>query len=101
MESVVATTIALVLAAGPVLSFVQERWFSKVEGPKAFWLSVGLALAFGVAGTMKSAYAGTLPPATDLFSFGVNVFAVGSAVLIGSQAAFRILVKPVAARPPA
>mgnify|MGYP001591637919 CR=1 FL=1 len=95
MESVITATLALIVVAGPLLSLFQERFFAHLQGKQAFWLSVALALAFGIAGTVKSGFIPSMTPATDPFSFALNVVGVAIAVLVGSQAAFRALVRPV------
>ena len=94
MEGVIVTTIALLVAAGPIISLVQERQFPTVSGTKALVLNMAIAVGFGIYGTFKSGFLGMLPAPQDAFGFALNVLATASVIVAASQAAFHWLLKP-------
>lgn len=95
MDSVIATTLALLVTYGIVISFVQERWLSHLDGPTAFRVNVLISLGVAIFATFKSGFLGMLPVPTDLFGFALNVTATASVIIGASKAAFEWITKPV------
>lgn len=85
-----------VAIAGVVASLLQERFFSRFEGNAARAVSVLAALVIGAVAVARVGVPGIGAPQTDSFGFALEVLKVAGAVLLASQAAFRVLVKPVA-----
>lgn len=93
----IAYQAAAVAIAGIVASLLQERFAWQVTDGRAVALAVGIALAIGVAAVAHVGINGIGAPQTDVFGFAVEVLKVATAVLVASQAAFRVIVKPVTA----
>lgn len=96
MDSALAVAAAVAIA-GTVASLLQERFFGRLDGNTARVASIITAVLIGAAAVAKTGgFVLVATPAPDLFDVAASILANATLVLIASQAAFRVLVKPVA-----
>jgi hypothetical protein len=96
-------TLALaeaVMIAGFVASIAQEAFLSRLEGTAARVASVLLSLAIGLVATQRTGGFAAIAGANDPFAIGLAVLASAGVALAASQAAFKVLVRPVNAIAP-
>lgn len=95
MDSTLAVAQAVIIA-GFLATILQERFVKeRVTGTAAFILNVALSVA---AGAIAVAQTGGVAPigTNDLWGVVLAILATASLVVVASQAAFRIITKPLA-----
>lgn len=91
-----ATTLALTV--GAFISFAQERFLGRAfSGRQAVVLNIALALGIGVVAAARVGVT-IAAPATDVFSFALEVLKVAAAIAVASKVAFEVLTRPVTMR---
>lgn len=92
MDQALVTAQAVMLA-GIFASIVQERFFDRFGGTTARVVSVIVALVIGILAVIQSGGFVLVSDGTVL-STAISLLANASVVLVASQAAFHVLVKP-------
>jgi hypothetical protein len=89
-----------VTIAGFVASIAQEAVLSHLEGTPARIASIAVALVIGIVATAQTGGFAVAAGANDPFTIGLSVLASAALALAASQAAFKVLVRPVNAIAP-
>lgn len=92
-----AEATAIALTVGTVISMVQERIFGRiVDGKAALVLSALASLAIGAAAVARVGGVTITAQPGDPIGMAIEILKAGGLVLVAAQAAFRVLVRPVA-----
>lgn len=95
---VTAQALAIAVNLGAVISLLQERYLSKIDGKAALAVNIAIALGIGTAAAARTGITVTQPE--DVFGMTVEVLKVAAVVAGASYATFRLITRPVAARLP-
>lgn len=94
MDQTLAIAEAIMIA-GFIASIAQEAFLSRLEGTAARVASVLVSLGIGIYATLRTDGFAAVAGANDPFAIGLAVLAAAGVALAASQAAFKVLVRPV------
>lgn len=98
MDQLAAVTEAIAIATtvGLWLSTLQELVFKgRLDGRPAFLFSVAAALAVGIVATARTGGFVIVGDPQDPLGVAASIVANAGVVLVASQAAFRVFVRPI------
>jgi hypothetical protein len=98
MEQTLAIAEA-VMIAGFVASIAQEAFLSHLEGTPARVASIAVSLVIGIVATARTGGFAVAAGADNPFLIGLSILASAGIALAASQAAFKVLVRPINSLP--
>jgi hypothetical protein len=100
MDQTLAIAEAIMIA-GFIASIAQEAFLSHLEGQQARIASIAVSLVIGIVATFRTGGFVLATGTNDPFAIGLSVLGSAGIALMASQAAFKVLVRPINSLPAA